>query len=41
MSEKIFDLNGAFVPESKAKVSVLDSGFNAGDGVYMGGRIAV
>jgi len=34
MSEKIIDLNGAFMPESEAKVSVLDSGFNAGDGVY-------
>ena len=34
MSEKIIYLNGAFVAESEAKVSVLDSGFNAGDGVY-------
>ena len=34
MSEKIVYLNGVFVPESEAKVSVLDSGFNAGDGVY-------
>ena len=34
MSEKIVYLNGSFVPESEAKVSVLDSGFNAGDGVY-------
>lgn len=34
MSEKIIYLNGSFVPESQAKVSVLDSGFNAGDGVY-------
>jgi branched-chain amino acid aminotransferase len=34
MSEKIVYLNGAFVSESEAKVSVLDSGFNAGDGVY-------
>ena len=34
MSEKMVYLNGAFVPESEAKVSVLDSGFNAGDGVY-------
>lgn len=34
MKERIVYLNGAFVPESKAKVSVLDSGFNAGDGVY-------
>lgn len=34
MAEKIIYLNGSFVPESDAKVSVLDSGFNAGDGVY-------
>lgn len=34
MKERIVYLNGAFVPESEAKVSVLDSGFNAGDGVY-------
>jgi len=34
MTEKIIYLNGSFVPESDAKVSVLDSGFNAGDGVY-------
>ena len=34
MAEKIIYLNGSFVPESEAKVSVLDAGFNAGDGVY-------
>lgn len=34
MEERIVYLNGAFMPESEAKVSVLDSGFNAGDGVY-------
>jgi branched-chain amino acid aminotransferase len=34
VAEKIVYLNGSFVPESEAKVSVLDSGFNAGDGVY-------
>jgi branched-chain amino acid aminotransferase len=34
MNEKIVYLNGSFVPESEAKVSVLDYGFNAGDGVY-------
>ena len=34
MDEKIVYLNGSFLPESEAKVSVLDSGFNAGDGVY-------
>jgi branched-chain amino acid aminotransferase len=27
-------LNGSFVPESEAKVSVIDRGFNGGDGVY-------
>ncbi|MDH3444697.1 MAG: aminotransferase class IV [Deltaproteobacteria bacterium] len=34
MSEMTVFLNGSFVPESEAKVSVLDTGFNAGDGVY-------
>jgi branched-chain amino acid aminotransferase len=34
MDERIVYLNGSFVLESEAKVSVLDSGFNAGDGVY-------
>jgi branched-subunit amino acid aminotransferase/4-amino-4-deoxychorismate lyase len=34
MEARIVFLNGSFVPESQAKVSVLDSGFNAGDGVY-------
>jgi branched-chain amino acid aminotransferase len=34
MEEKIVYLNGSFVPESQARVSVLDYGFNAGDGVY-------
>jgi len=34
MDEKIVYLNGSFVRESEAKISVLDSGFNAGDGVY-------
>ena len=34
MSEKVIYLNGAFVPESEAKVSVLDWGFSGGDGVY-------
>ncbi|HEY7166393.1 MAG TPA: aminotransferase class IV, partial [Candidatus Binatia bacterium] len=34
MNERTVYLNGSFVPESEAKVSVLDSGFNAGDGVY-------
>lgn len=34
MHEPIVYLNGVFVPESDAKVSVLDYGFNAGDGVY-------
>ena len=34
MGERVIYLNGSFVPESEARVSVLDSGFNAGDGVY-------
>ncbi|MFQ5851852.1 MAG: aminotransferase class IV [Candidatus Binatia bacterium] len=34
MDEKVVYLNGSFVPESEAKVSVLDYGFNAGDAVY-------
>ncbi|MBM4260975.1 MAG: branched-chain amino acid aminotransferase [Deltaproteobacteria bacterium] len=34
MEERIIYLNGSFVPESQAKVSVFDSGFNSGDGVY-------
>jgi branched-chain amino acid aminotransferase len=32
--EAIVYLNGQFVPESEAKVSVLDRGFNGGEGVY-------
>ena len=34
MSERIIYLNGNFVPESEAKVSIFDAGFRAGDGVY-------
>lgn len=34
MGERVIYLNGSFMPESEAKVSVLDSGFNGGDGVY-------
>lgn len=34
MKEAVIYLNGAFVPESEAKVSVLDRGFNGGEGVY-------
>ena len=34
MTERIVYLSGSFVPESEAKVSVLDSGFRSGDGVY-------
>jgi branched-chain amino acid aminotransferase len=33
-TEAICYLNGEFVPESEAKVSIIDRGFNAGDGVY-------
>lgn len=34
MSERIVYLNGEFVEESQAKVSIFDAGFRAGDGVY-------
>ena len=34
MTERTAYMNGSFVPESEAKVSVLDSGFRSGDGVY-------
>jgi branched-chain amino acid aminotransferase len=34
MAERVVFLNGAFVPESKASVSVFDRSFMAGDGVY-------
>jgi branched-chain amino acid aminotransferase len=34
MDEGVVYLNGEFVPESKAKVSVFDRGFNGGEGVY-------
>lgn len=34
MTERTVYLSGSFVPESEAKVSVLDSGFRSGDGVY-------
>lgn len=34
MSERIVYLNGRFVPESEAKISVFDRGFFWGDGVY-------
>jgi branched-chain amino acid aminotransferase len=34
MDEAIVYLDGAFVPESKAQVSVLDRGFTSGEGVY-------
>ena len=34
MAERIVYLNGSFVPESEAKVSVGDAGFTSGDGVY-------
>ncbi len=34
MNEKVIYLNGEFVPESEARVSVLDWGFSGGDGVY-------
>src|SRR5712692_8771936 len=34
MDERIVYLNGSFVPESEAKVSVRDAGFTSGDAVY-------
>src|SRR5262245_41671564 len=33
-TEAVFYLNGKFVPESEAKVSIIDRGLNSGDGVY-------
>ena len=34
MDERAVYLNGSFVPEGEAKVSIFDRGFNAGDAVY-------
>ena len=34
MAERVVYLNGAFVPESRASISVFDRSFMAGDGVY-------
>jgi branched-chain amino acid aminotransferase len=34
MAERIVYVNGAFVPESEAKISVFDRGFTSGEGVY-------
>ena len=34
MAERIVYLNGSFVPQSEARISIGDSGFIAGDGVY-------
>lgn len=34
MSERLVYLNGDFVPEDEAKVSIFDRGFNMGDAVY-------
>ena len=34
MDQSIIYLNGKFVPESEARVSVLDRGFTSGEGVY-------
>ena len=34
MAERTIYLNGDFVPESEAKVSVMDWGFSGGDAVY-------
>jgi branched-subunit amino acid aminotransferase/4-amino-4-deoxychorismate lyase len=38
MNERIVYLNGEFVPESRATVSILDRGFQGGEGVYDVGR---
>lgn len=38
MSERIAYLNGRFVAESEAKVSILDRGFLFGDSVYDSSR---
>jgi branched-chain amino acid aminotransferase len=34
LEEGVVYLNGRFVPESEAKVSVFDRGFGGGEGVY-------
>ena len=34
MTERIVYLNGEFLPESQAHVSLFDMGFRVGDGVY-------
>ena len=34
MEQRLVYLNGEFVPEDEAKVSIFDRGFNAGDGIY-------
>ena len=34
MTERTIYLNGAYLAQSKAKVSVMDWGFSGGDGVY-------
>ncbi|MDA0653472.1 MAG: aminotransferase class IV [Proteobacteria bacterium] len=34
MAERVVYLNGNFVPESKASISIFDRGFTSGDGIY-------
>ncbi len=34
MDDRVVYINGEFLPESEAKVSIFDAGFRAGDGVY-------
>ncbi len=34
MDERVVYLNGEYLPESEAQVSIFDAGFRAGDGVY-------
>ena len=38
MTERIVYFNGDWVPESEARVSILDRGFQGGEGVYDVGR---
>ena len=38
MAERLVYINGEFIPESEAKISVFDHGFLYGDGVFEGIR---
>ena len=39
MKKRVVYVNGSFVDEDKAKVSVFDSGFLLGDGIWEGLRL--